>query len=75
MKKNTHPKYERVTVHCVNCDNKFETGSVIEGIKVDTCGNCHPFYTGTQVGAKVAGRVEKFNAKLAKVSNNKKTSK
>ncbi len=75
MKKNIHPKYERSIVRCVNCSNEFETGSISTDIKVDTCAKCHPFYTGTQVGAKVAGRIEKFNAKLTKANKTDKKNK
>ena len=46
------------------CGATFGTGSTKkEGIKVDTCSNCHPFYTGRQRFAASAGRIEKFNKK------------
>lgn len=64
MKPEIHPGYYRVTVTCTSCGNTFETGSVKkEGIKVDTCSNCHPFFTGRQRFAAAAGRIEKFNKK------------
>ena len=43
------------------CGAQFETGSVLDEIRVDTCSNCHPFYTGKQAFASAAGRVEQFN--------------
>ena len=64
MKKGLHPDYYRVTVTCAGCGTTFETGSTKkDGIKVDTCSNCHPFYTGRQRFAASAGRIEKFNKK------------
>ncbi|MDR3215625.1 MAG: 50S ribosomal protein L31 [Bacilli bacterium] len=66
MKKDLHPKYFKATVTCSTCGNTFETGSTQESIKVDTCSNCHPFYTGRQRFASAAGRVEKFKQKYSK---------
>ncbi|MDL2211424.1 50S ribosomal protein L31 [Erysipelotrichaceae bacterium OttesenSCG-928-M19] len=66
MKKGIHPDYKQTTVTCTTCDTTFETGSTIEDIKVDTCSNCHPFYTGRQRFASAAGRVEKFKQKYNK---------
>ena len=63
MKKGIHPEYKRVTVTCASCGATFETGSTKGDIKVDTCSNCHPFYTGRQRFAAAAGRIEKFNRK------------
>ena len=48
MKKGIHPNYHKVTVTCTTCGNTFETGSVKDDIRVDTCSNCHPFFTGRQ---------------------------
>lgn len=48
---------------CTACGNEFETLSTTKEIKVDTCSNCHPFYTGKQRFAQAQGRVEKFNKK------------
>jgi large subunit ribosomal protein L31 len=50
-------------VTCTSCGNQFESGSIRKEIRVDTCSNCHPFYTGKQRFAQAAGRVEKFNKK------------
>lgn len=64
MKEGIHPKYNKVTVTCTSCGATFESGSVKDEIRVDTCSNCHPFYTGKQRFAAAAGRVEKFNKKF-----------
>ena len=57
MKQGIHPNYYKTKVVCTSC------GSVLKEIKVDTCSNCHPFYTGRQRFAAAAGQVEKFNKK------------
>ncbi len=63
MKENIHPKYYRCKVTCVSCGATFETGSTEKEIKVDTCSNCHPFYTGKQRYVQADGRVDRFNRK------------
>ena len=63
MKSGIHTNYNKVIVHCTSCGNEFESGSVLKEIKVDTCSNCHPFYTGRQRFAQAQGRIEKFNRK------------
>lgn len=63
MKKDIQPEYNLVQVVCTSCGNEFEVGSTAKEIKVDTCSNCHPFYTGKQRFASAQGRIEKFNKK------------
>ena len=63
MKDGIHPKYYKAKVICTSCGAEFETGSTLKEIRVDTCSNCHPFYTGRQRFAQAAGQVEKFNKK------------
>ena len=65
MKKGIHPDYHKVKVVCTSCGNVFESGSTVKGdeIKVDTCSNCHPFFTGKQRFAAAAGRIERLNKK------------
>ena len=69
MKQGIHPKYETVKVTCTTCGSVFETGSVLGEIRVDTCSNCHPFYTGKQAFTQADVRVEKFNKRYG-VKNN-----
>ncbi len=66
MKKGIHPEYHTVTAVCTSCGNEFETGSTNKEIKVDTCSNCHPFFTGKQRFTQAAGRIEKFNKRYGK---------
>ena len=72
MKKDIHPKYHHTKVTCISCGATFETGSTLgEEIKVETCANCHPFYTGKQRTVQADGRIDKFNKKLAKAEEKK----
>ncbi len=66
MKKGIHPEYHKVMAVCSSCGNEFETGSTSKEIKVDTCSNCHPFFTGKQRFAQAQGRIERFNRKYGK---------
>ena len=56
-------------VKCTSCGAEFETGSTSKELRVDTCSNCHPFYTGRQRFAAAQGRIEKFN-KNTDLNNN-----
>ena len=62
MKAGIHPNYTKALVRCA-CGNEFETGSVKQEIRVETCSECHPFYTGRQKFAEAGGRVDRFNKK------------
>ena len=54
-------------VKCVNCGSIYSFGSTIEDLSVEVCGNCHPFYTGQDTILDTTGRIEKFQARLAKI--------
>lgn len=60
MKKGIHPDYKMVKAVCLSCGNEFYTGSTSNELRVDTCANCHPFYTGKQRFAQADGRVGRF---------------
>lgn len=62
MKKGIHPEYKRAIVKCA-CGNTFETGSVVDEIKVEICSACHPFFTGKQKFVDKGGRVDRFKKK------------
>ncbi len=63
MNKKLQPKYQPAKVKCSTCGSEFEIGSTMKEIKIDTCSNCHPFYTGKQTFVQATGAVEKFNKK------------
>ncbi|SCX75230.1 50S ribosomal protein L31 [Alkaliphilus peptidifermentans] len=63
MKKEIHPEYKEVEVHCA-CGNTFRTGSTKNEIRVEICSECHPFFTGKQKSVEKGGRVEKFKKKF-----------
>ena len=64
MKKEGHPNYKTITATCVTCGNTFQTGSTLDEIRVDTCSNCHPFYTGKQKLVDTGGRIDKFKKRF-----------
>lgn len=71
MKKDIHPKYEKVKIKCA-CGNEFETRSTISGeMHVELCSVCHPFYTGKQKFIDTAGRVDKFRARVEAAAGKK----
>ena len=59
MKDGIHPDYKKTVIKCV-CGNEIETGYVVDGLTVEICSNCHPFYTGQQKILDSEGRVERF---------------
>ncbi len=60
MKKGIHPDYVTTTVVCA-CGNEFQTKSIKSDIRIDICGACHPFYTGSEKVVDTTGRIDKFN--------------
>ncbi|MBQ3375080.1 MAG: 50S ribosomal protein L31 [Erysipelotrichaceae bacterium] len=70
MKKGIHPATYETKVTCTSCGSEFMTHSTRKEIRVDTCSNCHPFYTGRQRFQAAAGRIEKFNKKYGLNNNN-----
>jgi large subunit ribosomal protein L31 len=65
MKADIHPKYVEAEVRCA-CGNTFKTRSTRPVIVVGICNVCHPFFTGQQKFVDTAGRVDKFQQRLAK---------
>lgn len=66
-KTDIHPKYFDAKFICTTCSNEFTCGTTKgEEVRVDTCSNCHPFYTGKQNFSNAEGRVERFNEKFVK---------
>jgi len=65
MKADLHPKYEASEIRCA-CGNVIQTRSTRSSLLIGICNVCHPFYTGQQKFVDTAGRVDKFQQKLAK---------
>ena len=65
MKADIHPKYQAAEIRCA-CGNVIQTRSTKSSIVVGICNACHPFYTGQQKFVDTAGRVDKFQQRLAK---------
>lgn len=63
MKEGIHPKYEEAAVSCA-CGNTFTTRSTKPEIRVEVCAQCHPFYTGKQKLVDTGGRVDRFNKRF-----------
>ena len=72
MKKDIHPQYfASAKIKCA-CGAEYKVGSTKEKTEVEICANCHPFFTGKQKLIDIAGRVEKFKAKVEKAKKAKK---
>ena len=65
MRENIHPKYVDAEIRCA-CGNVIKTRSIKPVILIGICNVCHPFYTGQQKFVDTAGRVDKFQQRLAK---------
>ncbi len=67
MKEKIHPKYEAAEMRCA-CGNVIKTQSTKPVILLGICNVCHPFYTGQQKFVDTAGRVDKFQQRMAKTA-------
>jgi large subunit ribosomal protein L31 len=65
MKADNHPKYVAAEIRCA-CGNVIKTRSTKHTILLGICNACHPFYTGQQKFVDTAGRVDKFQQRMAK---------
>ena len=67
MKKDIHPTYyPDAKVSCASCGKEWTTGSTKKEIRLDTCSNCHPYYTGEAARIlDIEGQVDRFYKKLA----------
>jgi large subunit ribosomal protein L31 len=65
MKADIHPNYREAEIRCA-CGNVIKTRSVKPVTIIGICNQCHPFYTGQQKFVDTAGRVDKFQQRMAK---------
>ena len=71
MKEKIHPTWHTdARVHC-SCGATFTTGSTLKEIGVEVCSQCHPLFTGQQKFVDTAGRVDKFNQRIAAAERKK----
>jgi large subunit ribosomal protein L31 len=67
MKADIHPTYYiDAKVTCASCGKTWTTGSTKKELRVDTCSNCHPFFTGEASRIlDIEGQVDRFYKKLS----------
>ena len=65
MRADIHPNYQESEIRCA-CGNVIKTRSIKKTIIIGICNACHPFYTGQQKFVDTAGRVDKFQQRMAK---------
>ena len=67
MKADIHPTYYTdAKVTCASCGTTWTTGSTKKELRVDTCSNCHPFFTGESSRIlDIEGQVDRFYKKLS----------
>jgi large subunit ribosomal protein L31 len=71
VKAEIHPTwYPDARVHCA-CGSTFTTGSTTKEISVEICSACHPLFTGQQKLIDTAGRVDKFQQRVAQAEKKK----
>lgn len=63
MKEGIHPDYQATTIACA-CGNVIDTASTKQGIRVEICSKCHPFFTGRQKLVDTGGRVDRFKKRF-----------
>lgn len=66
MKPEIHPNYHDVKFTC-SCGNSFTTRSTLkaDGMQIEVCSSCHPFYTGKQKMLDTGGRVDRFRRRYS----------
>ena len=66
MKQGIHPKSYNTVYVCAGCGTQWPTVATKEGLRLDVCAKCHPFYTGEQRILDTAGQVDRFMKRLEK---------
>ncbi len=73
MKKELHPNYVKGTKVICICEHEQTINTTLEWpIKIESCPNCHPTYTGKEQKIVVKGRMEKFLEKQKRMEAAKK---
>ncbi|VAX76887.1 50S ribosomal protein L31 [Buchnera aphidicola] len=64
MKKDIHPKYQKIFASC-SCGYKISVFSTKNSdMMLDSCSQCHPFYTGKQRTMNTKGRIQRFQKRF-----------
>ena len=65
MKPNIHPTLFDAKVTCASCGTTWVTSSTRKELRVDTCSNCHPYFTGEAARLlDIEGQVDRFYKKV-----------
>ena len=67
MKEAIHPKYFEVEARCA-CGATWKTHSTKQELHLESCSNCHPFFTGRQKLIDTEGRVDRFTKRFGAMS-------
>lgn len=67
--------YNEAITKCSNCGSIYVFASIQDGMSIEICGNCHPFYSGKETKVDTAGRIERFMARQGKAVNETQTDK
>jgi large subunit ribosomal protein L31 len=60
VKTGIHPETKLGAVTCSTCGTTFVSRSTAGDLKVDTCSQCHPAYTGRAAKVTTGSRIERF---------------
>ena len=67
-KKNVHLPIHQIIFHCISCNQEYQnTSTSAQNLRIESCSNCNPFYTGTSASEIKVGAVEKFRQRAQKV--------
>jgi large subunit ribosomal protein L31 len=75
MKKKIHLSLNEIVFACIGCNHEYQTLSTLkENVRIDSCSNCNPSYTGLSASKLKVGKVEKFlrREEIARSKMNKK---
>ena len=68
MKAEIHPEFVDAVIRCA-CGHEVNTRSTVKEMHINTCSNCHPFYTGKATFIDTEGRVERFKKRYSNKSD------
>ena len=68
--KKTHLPTHEIIIDCISCNQEYQTTSTSsQNLKVESCSNCNPFYTGSSASEIKVGAVEKFRQRVQKTKD------